>query len=705
MKGYFTLRTGIFFTSLLTIVLFILAFFYVVMPAYEANIYRHKNESIRELTKTVISILDSYHKDYQNNVLSKNFAQRMALIRLKNLRYGADNKDYFWVSTFDQKMLMHPYRPDLDSTDLTVFKDPAGKKLFEIATPEVLREGETYESYVWQWKDDSTKIVPKLSYFRAYEPWGWIVGTGVYIEELEKEIQGFKSTFLRAAIVILLILLVITAFIVYQSNRLDERRKMAESQYQESIRRYESQYHNFPNPVYTIKAENDEFIFIDANKAAFDDTKGKVVSVFGKTVKEIWGDEPELLHAVKTTYKTKSSYNLQKTYQYRIVNKTAEIEFTFGYIPDDLVLVYFVDVTEKKRYIDALSVSETKYRTLFDYSNDAIFILDTDIKIVDCNQKGTELQGYAREEIIGRSPFDFSPEIQPNGKRSLDYATEIIAKTLKGKPQIHEWSLINEDKSLIYTVVSMNRFDLGGIPYLQVVLRDVTDKRKLEKQLLTATIRAEENERARFAKELHDGVGPLLSTVKLYFQWLAEVNDESKKQTIISKGNENIQEAINALREISNNLSPHILNMFGFAKALQRFTEGLAETQGIVIDISNNLNLRLPKQVEVTLYRITTELINNTLKYASASSIRLIIDHKIKEEKLIIDYFDDGIGFDSTTQITSGKGLGLNNIRSRIKTLGGNLELTSEKNKGVHVSIYIDLTQINREHETKNYIS
>ncbi|NJO88156.1 MAG: PAS domain S-box protein [Chloroflexia bacterium] len=109
--------------------------------------------------------------------------------------------------------------------------------------------------------------------------------------------------------------------------------------------------------------------------------------------------------------------------------------------------------------------------------------------------------------------------------------------------------------------------------------RDITDKKEIDRRLLDAVISAEESERNRFSQELHDGLGPMLSTVKLYFQWLSETKDATKQNRISEVGLKNINEAIHAVREISNNLSPRILINMGLIVAIKHLCHQINETK------------------------------------------------------------------------------------------------------------------------------
>ncbi|MGD9327497.1 MAG: cache domain-containing protein, partial [Cyclobacteriaceae bacterium] len=146
-----------------------------------------KKEMISELTNTAWSLLEEFDNETLNERITQEEAQKAVVAKIEQIRYGDENKDYFWIIDEHPTMIMHPYRPELIRKDLTDYQDPNGKKLFVEATKLVNQDGEGFIYYMWQWKDDSTRIVPKLSYVRGYKPWGWIIGTGIYLEDVNEE--------------------------------------------------------------------------------------------------------------------------------------------------------------------------------------------------------------------------------------------------------------------------------------------------------------------------------------------------------------------------------------------------------------------------------------------------------------------------------------------------------------------------------------
>lgn len=222
-------------------------------------------------------------------------------------------------------------------------------------------------------------------------------------------------------------------------------------------------------------------------------------------------------------------------------------------------------------------------------------------------------------------------------------------------------------------------------------MKRVEDSRRLtEKMFLNTIIQTEEKERKRFAKDLHDGMGPLLSSVKMSVSSLAHMKHDDATREIVENTEIVINEAIKSLKEISDNLSPHVLNNFGLVRALNNFANKINITKTIRIKIESDLkDERFDNNVEVVLYRVICELINNTIKHAHAKKIDISL---IKEnDYLSITYKDDGKGFDVSKIIDqpSSSGMGFSNIYSRINSLKGEINIASEQKKGTLVTIKV----------------
>ncbi|MCM1300191.1 MAG: histidine kinase [Alistipes senegalensis] len=208
----------------------------------------------------------------------------------------------------------------------------------------------------------------------------------------------------------------------------------------------------------------------------------------------------------------------------------------------------------------------------------------------------------------------------------------------------------------------------------------------LNRRILTAVLRTEEKARSHFSKELHDGLGPLLSSAKMSLTALSHDERTPEQREIIDNTTYVIDEAIRSLREISNNLSPHVLNDFGLARGVQNFIEKSAAIHDVKIRFTTNLRSeRYDKEVEVILYRVICELINNSLKHSGCKAVHLSLAQNSAE--LALDYTDDGRGFNPQAMMDCG--MGLSNIASRVNSLGGTFQIVSSKGKGMRAAIRI----------------
>lgn len=233
---------------------------------------------------------------------------------------------------------------------------------------------------------------------------------------------------------------------------------------------------------------------------------------------------------------------------------------------------------------------------------------------------------------------------------------------------------------------------LLGVFYIRKIfqfLKRVDELRnETEKRVLSAVIKTEEQERQRFAKELHDGIGPLLSVIKMLVSGLDSGRDRAMNEKIKHNLMQAVDEAVVGVRNVSANISPHILNNFGLHDAVDSFIKKIGQTDQYDIKLMSNIEKkRFSYNVEVIMYRVICELINNTLRHAAADVI--VIDLHLEEQVLYLEYQDNGIGFDVEKQ--SNSGMGLENMRYRLNSGNGDIQIRSEKGKGVRAYAYINL--------------
>ena len=205
-------------------------------------------------------------------------------------------------------------------------------------------------------------------------------------------------------------------------------------------------------------------------------------------------------------------------------------------------------------------------------------------------------------------------------------------------------------------------------------------RRLLENRLLTAVLRTEERSRSSFSRELHDGLGPLLSSAKMSLSSLSKSELNDKERATLQNTMAVIDEAIRSLREISNNLSPHVLNSFGLARGIKNFVDRTAALHDVKIEFTTPLrDQRFDSNIEVIIYRVICELINNSLKHSSCTTINISLT--LNNGRIAVVYSDNGCGFSYKESLNSG--MGLSNMKSRISSLGGSLRFNSKPGSGM----------------------
>jgi hypothetical protein len=226
--------------SALTLGLFFVATFFIALPAYTDNLLNHKKQAIRELTAVAWSVVNRFYQEEQAGLLGRQEAQAQALATLRDFRYDNQGTGYFWVNDFTPVLLMHPHRRDLEGQDLGSYADPNGTRLFSAFVDLVKAHDEGYVPYIWQWNSDPSRLVPKLSFVKGFAPWRWIIGTGIYLDDVEAEARQLTRTLVWEFAAIFLLVVALSAYMVRDSVRNNRRMRAAEEQvvaYQVNLQR------------------------------------------------------------------------------------------------------------------------------------------------------------------------------------------------------------------------------------------------------------------------------------------------------------------------------------------------------------------------------------------------------------------------------------------------------------------------------------
>jgi PAS domain S-box-containing protein len=346
--------------------------------------------------------------------------------------------------------------------------------------------------------------------------------------------------------------------------------------------------------------------------------------------------------------------------------------------------VFFSMDREEKTRIE----SENRFKTLFNNSSDQIYVIDLYGNFVEVNQVIIDLLGYSKEQFMNMHIREIK------SSKYFDTIDSLLDKIKLEGNLIFEAEHLTKNGKIIPVEINSRLIDYSNGKAILSMARDITERKQTERKIVNAIIETEEKEKERFAKDLHDGLGTLLSSINIYISLIKSGQvDEAQKENLFNYTKGLIDEAILNAKEIANNLRPNVISRFGLVAAVKSLCEKINNTGVLKIEFTTG-NLKkddLNKDIEVTLYRIINELINNTLKhaYANVVSINLVKEVRI----LTLKYNDNGKGFDveDTMGMKGGKGMGLTNIISRVNAINGTFKIKSTPESGTEVTIHVKL--------------
>jgi methyl-accepting chemotaxis protein len=181
-----------------------------------SSLIQQKQIELRHLTEIALSIAKEEHAAAQKGDLAVADAQKRALARIATLRYGSN--DFFWINDMQPRMVMHPMRPEMNGNDLSSYKDPNGKLLFVDFVNAVKNNGAGFVPHEWP-KPGMDKPQPKLSYVTGFAPWNWVIGTGVYVDDLNAQTWTATQHALLAAGLVLLLTLAVSVLVARSITR------------------------------------------------------------------------------------------------------------------------------------------------------------------------------------------------------------------------------------------------------------------------------------------------------------------------------------------------------------------------------------------------------------------------------------------------------------------------------------------------------
>jgi PAS domain S-box-containing protein len=337
-----------------------------------------------------------------------------------------------------------------------------------------------------------------------------------------------------------------------------------------------------------------------------------------------------------------------------------------------------------------MDLSEQKYRHLFEAASDAIWVQDVNGIFVDGNRGWQKLTGFTVDEIRGISVTKYLDD------KALALAREVKRKLLTGQPfeQPYEQQVYVKDGTERTVMMSTNALmSEGKITGFEHIARDVTLERQQQANVrayIQQITRAQEEERKRIARDLHDDVSPdIIILIQKLDNITSTQRPRAEVRAALNEVREQAVKALEGLRATAQGLRPRIIDDLGLVAALEWIAEELERDQKVHISVhTKDMDRKLSSETQILLFRIAQEALNNIRKHAHASNVAIKLEGG--ENGVVMTITDDGQGFKAPDKIegmVSAGRLGLMGMHERARLLNGALRIKSAPGKGTEITV------------------
>jgi PAS domain S-box-containing protein len=344
------------------------------------------------------------------------------------------------------------------------------------------------------------------------------------------------------------------------------------------------------------------------------------------------------------------------------------------------------DITQQVLAHERIEESEKRYRTIFETNPVSLIIFKSDdLSILDVNKAALQLFGYTLQEFMNLDMDSL------RGTNTTTTDRESLNELMQLPNHTMEIVFLTKSGTLTPAEVKLDKIEYRGTPAYLVAVTDLTAVKNAEKLVIQSLIEGADTERMRVAKEIHDSLGQNLTAVSLNLNAIEAptIMMGEKNAEKLANGIRFLKNAIEESRNIAHNLMPKAIEDFGLVLSLQSLFNQIEKTSGLKIEFYQNLGdeTRLDKQIELNLYRISQEALNNVLKHAAATEVFVqLIRHP---SEIIFSFEDNGRGFDTINISAAKKGIGLKSITNRAIALSGYADIDSSLGRGTIITIVI----------------
>ncbi|MEJ2263978.1 MAG: PAS domain S-box protein [Anaerolineales bacterium] len=473
-------------------------------------------------------------------------------------------------------------------------------------------------------------------------------------------------------------------------------RSQAEVKIREEREQFEALFDGMPVPTYVWQCQEEDFVLITFNRAAHDYSHGRASELVGKTLTELYGDRPEVIEDFSRCFGEKVT--IHREFEQTSVLTGQRRDFNLRYVPvaPDLVLVHTEDITEQKQAENALR----RQAQIIDQIHDSVVSTDLDGYVTSWNKGAERMFGYPPEEAFGKHISFVYPEDQ------LDFLKQEVIAPLKEKGNHQLEVLMRKKDGQDFDArlsLSLLRDALGEPIGMIGYTMDITERKRAERALRESEMRlrelgqqivtAQEQERRRVSRELHDEASQALTALKISLDLLRkDLPKEPKSLHERIEGAVGLaDETMERIRLLAHDLRPPELEAVGIDPVLEDYCGEFGRRTRLTIhyQYQGTQLPALPDEVSICLYRVLQEALTNVLKHARARIVRVALGYDGAMVTLSIS--DDGQGLDVTdgTAHPHPKGIGILGMQERLELLGGRLEIRSSPSEGTRLDAHV----------------
>ncbi len=466
-----------------------------------------------------------------------------------------------------------------------------------------------------------------------------------------------------------------------------------EIEYQEELRKQSYKFEMIANSsndvLYDWNLESDNVWWSDGWENRFHFNEQEIKTTYNWWLSRIHPDDRDKVK--KSLAKAAASDNGHWIEHYKLLNGKNEYSVVVdkGYFLKDkddkneIMVGAIADITADVRAKEELKASEEQYRLLFKQNPIPMWIYNPEtLRFSTVNDAALRKYGYSHDEMLEMTILDIRPQSEIE-----DASRAAKLNKDRSKPSFKEWTHLTKNGNKLIVEVSTSEIAYKGKNQRLVIAHDITEQRLAEERAISAIIEGEERERQRIAKELHDGLGQYLSASNMNLRSVYEdmPNIPDELSNVFKTGLDFLNHAISETRSISQNLLPKAIQDYGLELAAESLVNHLQKNSSIRFFFYKNMDgVVIPDKVQINLYRILQEALNNAIRHGNPEKIEIQLVYS--NEEILMTIEDNGVGFDTSK---NSSGIGIRSMKTRVGAMSANIDIVSSKNRGTSISVVV----------------